>query len=344
VNKKNLLNFSYEELEEYFVNILKQKKFRVTQIADWVYKKHVFDFDEMSNLSKDQKILFTEHFYIGIPEIVKISKSKQDGTTKFLMMLEDGKTVESVLMYYPNRISACISSQVGCALKCEFCATGKMGFERNLTTGEILGQVLAMEKFKDANINNLVYMGMGEPLLNYDNVIKSVKMLNDEKLRKLGGRHITISTSGIADKIEILNELGVEIRLSVSLHAATNAQRDKIMPINRKYPLEQLIQSCKIYQQKTNKRVTFEYTVIKGFNDSKKDAEDLIALLSNLKSMINLIPVNPNSAGLERPSDRFLFDFYNIIKNKGIDVSIRAEKGTDIEAACGQLKTRYEND
>jgi 23S rRNA (adenine2503-C2)-methyltransferase len=295
----------------------------------------------MTNISKEAREQLAENFTISSPEIVDIQKSKQDDTTKFLFKLNDGALVESVILYYPNRVTACISSQVGCALKCTFCNTGKLGFTRNMTGGEIVSQVLTMEKFLGKRINNIVYMGMGEPLLNYDNVVNSIMNLNDKKMRNLGARHITISTSGIADKIEELGDLGIEIRLSVSLHAPTNYQRDQLMPINTKYPVEELMQACRTYQEKTNKRVTFEYIAIKGFNDSKEDALKLADLIGSLKVMVNIIPVNPNPAGYEKPKKEYLKQFANVLRDRGIDTVIRAEKGTDIDAACGQLKGKH---
>lgn len=339
--KKNLLDMDYQELNYFITEEMGFQKFRTSQIADWIYQKHIFTFDEMTNLSIDQRTSLKEKAEIFLPEIFDIQKSRIDDTTKFLFKLNDGNLVESVILYYPNRIAACISSQVGCALKCSFCNTGKLGFTRDMSSGEIVGQVLAMEKYLNSNINNIVYMGMGEPLLNYKNVIKSIYNLNDKKMKNLGARHITISTSGIADKIEELGNLNIEIRLSVSLHASTNIQRDKIMPINSKYPVEQVLQACKTYQDRSNKRVTFEYIAIKGFNDSADDAENLANVLSGIKSMVNIIPVNPNPSGYERPSKRFLDAFAEILRSRGIDTVVRAEKGTDIDAACGQLKGKY---
>jgi 23S rRNA (adenine2503-C2)-methyltransferase len=210
-----------------------------------------------------------------------------------------------------------------------------------MTGGEIVSQVLTMEKYLGRRINNIVYMGMGEPLLNYDNVVNSIMNLNDKKMRNLGARHITISTSGIVEKIEELGDLGIEIRLSVSLHAPTNYQRDQLMPINTKYPVEELMQACRTYQEKSNKRVTFEYIAIKGFNDSKEDAIKLADLIGSLKVMVNIIPVNPNPAGYEKPKREYLKQFANVLRDRGIDTVIRAEKGTDIDAACGQLKGKH---
>jgi 23S rRNA (adenine2503-C2)-methyltransferase len=282
-----------------------------------------------------------KNYQISNPDIVDIQKSQKDDTTKFLFKLEDGSLVESVILFYPNRVAACISSQVGCALKCTFCNTGKLGFTRNMTGGEIVSQVLTMEKYLGRRINNIVYMGMGEPLLNYDNVVNSIMNLNDKKMRNLGARHITISTSGIVEKIEELGDLDIEIRLSVSLHAPTNYQRDQLMPINTKYPVEELMQACRTYQEKSNKRVTFEYIAIKGFNDSKEDAIKLADLIGSLKVMVNIIPVNPNPAGYEKPKREYLKQFANVLRDRGIDTVIRAEKGTDIDAACGQLKGKH---
>ncbi|APT75715.1 50S rRNA methyltransferase [Marinitoga sp. 1137] len=337
--KKNILDYSYEKLIEEFKKINLQK-FRVDQVLDWIFKKHVFDFYEMTNLSKEMRKQLDDYFYIYIPEPVDIQRSKKDKTTKFLWKLEDGRTIESVLLFYPNRVSACISSQVGCALKCKFCSTGASGFERDLSTGEIIAQVLAIEKLENVNINNIVLMGMGEPLLNYDNVIKAIRNWNNKKMKNLGARHITISTAGIADKIEELADFELDIRLSISLHAVSNYQRDQIMPINSKYPIEQVLQAAKIYQQKTKNRVTIEYIAIKGFNDTEEDAIKLAEILKGLKVMVNIIPVNPNPAGFERPSKKFLTNFVKKLKENGIEATLRIEKGTDIDAACGQLKMR----
>ncbi|NUU95454.1 50S rRNA methyltransferase [Marinitoga sp. 1135] len=337
--KKNILDYSYEELIEEFKKINLQK-FRVDQVLDWIFKKHIFDFYEMTNLSKEMRKQLDDYFYIYIPEPVDIQRSKKDKTTKFLWKLEDGRTIESVLLFYPNRVSACISSQVGCALKCKFCSTGASGFERDLSTGEIIAQVLAIEKLENVNINNIVLMGMGEPLLNYDNVIKAIRNWNNKKMKNLGARHITISTAGIADKIEELADFELDIRLSISLHAVSNYQRDQIMPINSKYPIEQVLQAAKVYQQKTKNRVTIEYIAIKGFNDTEEDAIKLAEILKGLKVMVNIIPVNPNPAGFERPSKKFLTNFVKKLKENGIEATLRIEKGTDIDAACGQLKMR----
>lgn len=341
---KNILDFDYEGLQNYLTENFGIEKYRTDQICDWIYKKRIFNFDDMSNISKETRKTLKENFIILLPDIVQKEISKIDGTTKYLFELADGNLIESVLIYYPSRTIACISTQVGCPLKCKFCSTGKSGFVRNLTVGEIVGQFLAMEKDNNININNLVYMGMGEPLLNFGNVIQSVNIFNDPKMKKLGARHITISTVGIPKMIEELANLNKEIRLSVSLHATTNLQRDKIMPINHAYPLEEVIQACRIYQEKINKRVTFEYILIKGFNDSTEDALRLVDIFKDMKVMVNLIPVNPNPAGFEKPSKKFVDNFLDVLVKKGIDAVVRAEKGSDISAACGQLRLRRLSD
>jgi 23S rRNA (adenine2503-C2)-methyltransferase len=337
---KNILDFDYEGLQKYLTENYQIEKYRTDQICDWIYKKRIFNFDNMTNLSKEIRKILNENMLILLPNIVQKQISKIDGTTKYLFELADGNLIESVLIYYPSRTIACISTQVGCPLKCAFCSTGKSGFVRNLSVGEIVGQLLAIEKDNNIDINNLVYMGMGEPLLNFENVIQSVNIFNDPKMKKLGARHITISTAGIPHKIEELANLNKEIRLSVSLHATTNSQRDKIMPINHAYPIEEVIQSCRIYQHKTNKRVTFEYILIKGFNDSSEDALRLVDIFKDMKVMVNLIPINANPSGFEKPSKRFIDQFLDVLLKKGIDAVVRAEKGSDISAACGQLRLR----
>nr|WP_113074961.1 23S rRNA (adenine(2503)-C(2))-methyltransferase RlmN [Petrotoga sp. 9PW.55.5.1] len=341
---KNILDFDYSGLQSYLINEIGIEKYRTDQICNWIYKKRVFDFEEMTNLSKQDRSFLKDNFVISIPQIIKKQVSKIDGTTKYLFGLDDGNTIESVIIYYPSRTIACISTQVGCPLRCEFCSTGQNGFVRNLTTGEIAGQLLAMEKDINIDVKNIVYMGMGEPLLNFENVLNSIEILNHPKMKKIGARHITISTAGIPHRIEELGDVDKEFRLSVSLHAPSNVQRDKIMPINHKYPVEQVMQACRIYQEKTNKRVTFEYILIKGFNDTREDALKLVELFGDMKVMVNLIPVNSNPANFEKPSKKFIDRFLDTLINKGIDAVVRAEKGSDILAACGQLKGKVKEE
>lgn len=340
---KNILDYTYEELKNEIEN-LGWQKFRTDQICDWIYKKKVLDFDQMTNLSKVQREELKNIFYAQPLRILEKRVSKKDKTTKYLFELEDGNTIESVLLFHTNRITACISTQVGCPLKCLFCATGQSGFVRNLNTSEIVSQILTMEKDEDLRISNVVFMGMGEPLLNYDNVLKSIKNIINPKMLGLSQRHVTISTAGIVPKIYDLSEEGLNIYLSVSLHAPNNRKRDKLMPINYKYPVEELVQAIKHYSEKTGRRITIEYILIKQFNDFQEDAIELAELLNGLKVNVNLIPYNPTGiAGLEKSSKKNIKEFESILKLKGIEAVVREEKGDDIDAACGQLRARRLN-
>lgn len=335
----NLLEMSYEEV----VNAVVQmglERYRADQLLDWVYKKRVFVFEAMTNLSKEHRALFREKFTINLPKLIEKRISKIDKTTKFLYELEDGNTIESVLLFHEGYATACISTQVGCPIKCEFCATGQSGFVRNLTVSEIVGQVLAVENDSGRNVRNVVYMGMGEPFLNYDNVVKSLRILIHPKMKDMGVRRITVSTVGIPDKIIRFADEGLDVRLAISLHAATNEKRDAIVPINRKYSIEEVVQAAKIYQEKTNRRVTIEYILIRKFNDFDEDARRLAKLLKELKVYVNLIPVNPTAANFERPSRWKMNRFKEILLENGIEAELRQEKGADIEAACGQLRLR----
>uniref|UniRef100_A0A832ICC2 Probable dual-specificity RNA methyltransferase RlmN n=1 Tax=Pseudothermotoga hypogea TaxID=57487 RepID=A0A832ICC2_9THEM len=335
----NLLEMSYEEV----VDVVKQmglEKYRADQLLDWVYKKRVFTFEGMTNLSKEHRALFREKFTIKLPRLIEKRVSKIDKTTKFLYELEDGNTIESVLLFHEGYATACISTQVGCPIKCAFCATGQSGYVRNLTVAEIVGQVLAVENDSGRNIRNVVYMGMGEPFLNYDNVVKSIKILIHPKMKDMGVRRITVSTVGIPDKITRFADEGLDVRLAISLHAASNEKRDTIVPINRKYSIEEVLQAAKIYQEKTDRRITIEYILIREFNDFDEDARRLAKLLKDLKAYVNLIPVNATSASFERPSHWKMVRFKEILLENGIEAELRQEKGADIEAACGQLRLR----
>ncbi|MFN3691446.1 MAG: 23S rRNA (adenine(2503)-C(2))-methyltransferase RlmN [Fervidobacterium sp.] len=341
---KNLLDFSYDEMIEEFKK-LDLEKFRVDQVWDWIYKKKVFSFKDMTNLSKENREVLSEKFSIYIPELVDMQISQIDKTTKFLWKLEDGNTIESVLLFHPDRVTACISSQVGCPAKCAFCATGQSGFVRNLSAGEIVSQIIAMETHRRVNIGNIVYMGMGEPLLNYTEVVKSIKILNHKKGKNISMRRISISTVGIPEKIvELASDLP-EVKLAISLHAPTNYKRDIIVPMNKKYSVEEIIHAAKEYQKITKNRVTFEYILIREFNDFVDDAEKLYQLLKGMSAYVNLIPVNPvpDFGGLkfERPHHWAVERFKEILDEHNIENEIRREKGTDIDAACGQLRRRH---
>lgn len=336
---KNLLEFSYEELVDEILN-LGLERYRADQILDWVFDKKVNDFEAMTNLSKEHRAFLKERFKIPFLKLLDKRVSQIDGTTKFLWELEDGETIESVLLYHPGRITACISTQVGCPIKCVFCATGKSGFVRNLSTAEIVAQVLSMEKEEKKKIGNVVYMGMGEPLLNYENVVKSIRILNHRKMGNIGIRRITLSTVGIPEKIVQLANEGLDINLAISLHAPSNFKRDELVPINRKYSIEEILEAVRFYQSKTGRRVTIEYVLIRGLNDEISDAKKLAEILRGLKVYVNLIPVNPVDESLKKPSRERLLAFKRILLENGIEAEIRREKGSDIEAACGQLRLR----
>ncbi|ODN31192.1 23S rRNA (adenine(2503)-C(2))-methyltransferase RlmN [Fervidobacterium thailandense] len=342
--KRNLLNYQYEELVEQF-GILGLERYRVDQVYDWVFKKKVFDFSAMTNLSKEHRRLLSENFDVLIPKLLDMQVSAIDKTTKFLWELSDGKTIESVLLFHPDRVTACISTQVGCPVKCVFCATGQSGYDRNLSAGEIVAQVLAMELHRKVNIGNIVFMGMGEPLLNYEEVVKSVRILHNPKGKGISMRRITISTVGIPEKIVQLAHDLPEVKLAISLHAPTNYKRDQLVPLNKKYSVEEIIHAVKEYQRITKNRVTFEYVLIREFNDFADDAEKLAELLRGIGAYVNLIPINPvQSTGsiiLERPQHWALERFKEILEKHNVECEIRREKGTDIDAACGQLRRRH---
>jgi len=337
---KSIMDMTYEELKREVTEVLGWERYRADQIVDWIYDKHVLDFSKMTNLSKEHRRILGENYTFDHLELLEKQVSRVDGTTKYLWRLKDGNTVESVLLFYPNRIAACISTQVGCPIGCKFCATGLSGYVRNLTAGEIVSQIIHMQMDSGKRIGNVVYMGMGEPFLNYNNVIKSIKILNHPKMLGIGIRHITVSTVGIPDKIVSFAEDGMKARLAISLHAAFNHKRDFLVPINVKYPIEEVIQAAKEYQRITGNRVSIEYVMIREVNDFDADAEKLVEVLRGLKVFVNLIPVNPVVPSFRKPSRKRMEAFKRILERNGIEVEIRREKGTDIDAACGQLRIR----
>ncbi len=339
-NMNDALEFNYEQWLELFSK-WNEPKFRTDQVCQWIYTRKIFNYHDMSNLSKSLREKMSINILITLPILIKQSKSK-DGTIKFLWQLKDNCKVESVLLNHGSYKTACISTQVGCAMGCVFCATGAMGFTRNLTQGEILGQFLMMEKLNKADINNIVFMGMGEPFLNQDNLFAAIRILNNPKMRNLGARHITISTSGIVPGIEKLSEFEIPVRLSVSLHAPNDEIRSKIMPtVNKNYPLQKLIDALKIYKAKTGERITFEYAMIDGVNDKIEHAYELAALLDGIQPYINLIPLNNNNnLNLRRSKELNIKEFGRTLKSLNIEHEIRKERGSDIEAACGQLAAK----
>lgn len=347
-HKVELLGMNEIELQEFMVTN-GEKPFRGRQLNQWIYKKEVSSFYEMNDLPKALRQKLDEIAVVSIPRVLK-QRVSQDGTRKFLMELADKKRVETVVIPQSRekdtKYSLCISSQVGCPIGCYFCATGNSGYQRNLLAHEIIGQVLGSNremvkrlKCDPARlITNIVYMGMGEPLLNYEEVLKSIHSLNDPKGINIGQRHITVSTSGEVSGINRLASENLQITLAVSLHAGNNELRDKLIPLNRKYPLEKLFQAVERYINNTNRRVTFEYVMLDNVNIDRKDALDLIGLLKPMLANINLIPYNEvDGLNFRKPPAGKIKQFYEWLVAGGLNVTLREERGADIEAACGQL-------
>lgn len=346
--KTELLGMNLDQLENFVVEN-GQPKYRARQIFKWMYYKETSSFYEMTDLPKDIRIKFDEIAKISILRVLKQRVSK-DGTRKFAMELEDKKRIETVLIPHSSdkqsQYTMCISTQVGCPIGCAFCATGQSGFQRNLEFFEIVAQVLGskrelqkrLQTTDDNLIANIVYMGMGEPLLNFDATLKSIYLINDPKGINIGQRHITISTCGEVKGIKRLAEADLQVTLAISLHAADDQLRDSLIPLNRKYPLAALMQAVGEYIAKTNRRVTFEYIMLDEVNISQQDARNLIKLVKPLMANINLIPYN-KVIGLDfnRPTREKVMQFYNWLLQGGLNVTLREEKGADIEAACGQL-------
>ncbi len=337
---KNLLDYTLEELKAWMKDN-GESGFRAQQILSWVYKG-VAEFDDMRNMPKALIIKLKDHFIISLPKIIEVYKSNIDGTEKFLLGFGDGNLIESVLMRYKHGNSICISTQVGCAMGCKFCASTIEGKVRNLTTGEILAQVLVVQGYINERISNIVLMGSGEPLDNYDNVVKFLEVVSAEYGLNIGQRHITLSTCGLVPKIYELADKDFSITLAISLHAFSDEKRKEIMPIANKYSIKEILEACKYYISKTNRRITFEYALVKDINDSKEDAKSLGNLLKGMLCHVNLIPVNEIKENtFKRSSQKSIEDFSDILKNYGIEVTIRREMGSDINAACGQLRRSY---
>jgi len=331
----HLLGMTISELEELAVS-LGQPKFRGRQIAARLYRKNAAGIEEMSELAASFRAELEHQAILFRSRIVTASRSR-DGTTKFLLQLEDGMAIEAVLLPYEERVSVCVSTQVGCAAGCLFCATAIGGLARNLAAGEIVDEVLTLQRESPRRITHVVYMGMGEPLLNYDEVLKSIRILNEEV--GIAMRHITVSTVGITPRIEKLAGEKLQITLAISLHAPNDALRRKIMPIAEKYPLKGLIQACKSYTESTHRRVTFEYLLINGLNDSLPLARELAGLLKGLLCNVNLIPYNAiEGLALNRPSRAHVQAFRSALEDAGITVTQRVERGHTVSAACGQLR------
>lgn len=335
----DLRSMEYSELEEFLIS-LGEPKFRAKQIFIWLMQG-VDDFSEMTNISKKTRETLSKEAYISKLSIKEKYVSKLDGTVKYLFELDDGNCIETVVMRYKHGLSVCISSQVGCRMGCGFCASTIGGLYRSLTAGEILNQVIYAQKDIGERISNIVMMGIGEPLDNYDNVIKFLHNVNHPDGLNIGYRHISLSTCGLVDKINKLAEEKLPITLSVSLHAPNNAIRDKIMPVNKKYRIEELINACKSYINTTGRRISFEYSLISGVNDSEENAYELASLLKGMLCHINLIPVNHveerefhkgDALSIKRFTDKLL--------SLGMNATVRRELGSDISASCGQLRKK----
>ena len=336
---KNIKDYNLEELKQELIN-LNEKPFRAEQIFKWIYIDKVKSFDEMTNLSLELREKLKQNYDICNYEIVKKLESV-DGTKKFLWGLKDGNAIESVLMEYHFGRTVCVSSQIGCKMGCKFCASTGIPFIRNLSSGEIVEQIIAIEQDIGEKISNVVFMGIGEPFDNYDNVINSIKILNNPKGLNIGARHISISTSGIVPMIYKFADENVQCTLSISLHSANNDIRSSMMPVNNAYNIEELIKACKYYIEKTNKRISFEYALAKDNNDNKKAADELINLLKGMLCHVNLIPINKIENGKYiKSSNENIIKFRDCLNSKGIVATIRRELGSDINAACGQLRRK----
>ncbi|WP_052887558.1 23S rRNA (adenine(2503)-C(2))-methyltransferase RlmN [Thermogemmatispora carboxidivorans] len=361
--QRDLLGLTLTQLEAWFQE-LGEPPYRARQVYNWIYKHLVVDFSAMSNLPLSLRERLAREATIGQVIVRSEQRSKDDRTRKILLELADGRLIESVLMLYPPlgessaRATVCVSSQAGCAFGCTFCATGQMGFERHLSAGEIVAQVLHFARELRAapwrarglpgsqpidHITNLVFMGMGEPLHNYDNVIHALRILNSAEGFNLGARHMTISTVGLPPGIRRLSQEGLQVNLAISLHAPNDELRAQTMPVNRKYPLAEVLAACQDYIAATRRQITFEYVLLAGVNDSPACAHQLGELLSPLKQYahVNCIPVNKTAAGYRPPGPEVIRRFREILFEHGVSNSVRAERGDDIDAACGQLRTRF---
>lgn len=336
---KNIKDYNLEQLKDELES-LGEKKYRAEQIFKWIYVDKVNSFDEMTNLSISLREKLKNNYSINNFKVIKRQVSS-DGTQKFLFDILDGNAIESVLMKYHYGNTICVSSQVGCKMGCKFCASTGIKFVRSLSAGEIVEQVLAVERESGEKISNIVFMGIGEPLDNYDNVIHAIRILNNPKGLNIGARHISVSTSGIVPRIYDLAKENIQCTLSVSLHATNNEKRSQMMPINKKYSIEELIKACKDYINITNKRISFEYALAKDNNDNLEDAKQLVSLLKGMLCHVNLIPINKIENGnFVKSSNENIIKFRDYLNDNGIVATIRRELGSDIDAACGQLRRK----
>jgi 23S rRNA (adenine2503-C2)-methyltransferase len=336
-------DLSFEELEKALIE-LGEPKFKAKQIFDWLHNKTIDNFDGMSNLSNKTKEELSNIFDFTNATIELKLESKLDETKKYVIKFEDGNVVESVFLKYKFGNTACISSEVGCKMGCLFCASTKNGYLRSLTSAEMLKQIYLIQKDTSEKISNVVIMGSGEPLNNYDNILKFLRLINDERGQNISMRKITLSTCGIVPQIYNLADEDIPITLAISLHAPTQEKREEILPIAKKYKIPELMKACDYYVEKTGRRLTFEYIMIKGFNDSPEDADVLAGLLKNKLANVNLIPCNYVKEANIKPSENLDIErFKKLLSDKGINATVRRELGSDINAACGQLRNNYLN-
>ena len=343
----NLYDFTLPKLEELMLS-LDEKKYRATQLFKWIYEKRVTTFDEMTDVSKKFREVLNRDFCIVKPKIF-LKQHSQDGTIKLLLELEDGNKIETVLMRYNYGNVACVTSEVGCNMGCAFCASGLLKKKRELKVSELVGQILVLddllkEEGNKERITHVVVMGTGEPFDNYDNVMGFIRILNHPHGFAIGARHITVSTCGLVPMIEKYANEGIQINLAISLHAPSDEIRNKIMPISRKYPIDELMKAVKYYEQTAGRRVTFEYILLKGINDSTDNARELARLIKGTLAYVNLIPYNPvNEMKYQRSDEKSVHNFMDTLMKLGVNVTVRKEFGTDIDAACGQLRAKNES-
>lgn len=347
MNKESIYGLTFDKLTAWLLEH-GHKKFRATQIWDWLYIKRVTDFSEMRNINKECIQLLDDHFYIQTLDL-NTKQESADGTIKFLFNLKDGNLIETVLMRHKYGLSVCVTTQVGCNIGCSFCASGILAKTRDLSSAEIVEQIMNVQhhldqKGQDERVSHIVVMGIGEPFDNFDNLIDFLQVVKDQKGLAIGARHITVSTSGLSHKIYDFADLDTQINLAISLHAPNNELRSRIMKINKAIPIEKLMEAVDYYLEKTNRRITIEYILLKGVNDHREEAIQLANLLSNKRHLayVNLIPYNPVNEHIqyERSEKESILAFYDTLKKKGINCGIRHEQGTDIDAACGQLRSK----
>jgi len=334
----NIKDLNLDELKNVFIE-LGEKPYRAEQVFTFIHKG-VKSFEDMTNLSLELRKKLKSRFTLCVYDIITKLESS-DGTKKYLFDIKDGNAIETVLMEYKHGKSICVSTQVGCKMGCTFCASTGIPFVRNLSAGEIVEQILAVQREQDIKASNIVFMGIGEPLDNYDNVIKAIKLINDPKGLNIGARHMSLSTSGIVPKIYNLADENIQCTLSISLHATNDEKRSSLMPVNKIYNIEKLMEACKYYTKKTNRRITFEYALAKGTNDNIDDAKQLIKLLKGGLYHVNLIPINKIENGKYiKSTNENILRFRDYLNANGIVATVRRELGTDIEAACGQLRRK----